>query len=80
LNQVDTTLEFNKKATLLDSFFERNIQPFQEHQPIEAVNLIFKEDYTILEISEVLRINRKTLLRIFNKHLNCSPKEDWGET
>jgi AraC-like DNA-binding protein len=75
LNQVDTTLDFYKKVTPLDSFFERNIQPFQEHQLIEAVNLIFKEDYTILEISEVLRINRKTLLRIFNKHLNCSPKE-----
>ena len=79
MNQVDTTLDFYKKGTLLDSFFERNIQPFQEHQLIEAINLIFKEDFTILEISEVLRINQKTMLRIFSTSTLTAHQKKIGE-
>lgn len=75
LDQVYKTTDFDKKVNVLDSFFELKIQPFKDNRLIEAVDLMFKGDLNVLEISEALNINRKTLLRIFNKHLNCSPKE-----
>lgn len=75
LNKVYNTEDFDEKVTLFDSFFMQKVKPFQENRIIKAVDLMFKGEFSVLEISEALNINRKTLLRIFNKHLNCSPKE-----
>lgn len=75
LNQVYKTTDFNKKVNLLDAFFMQKIEPFQDNRLIQAIDLMFKGDLSMLEISETLNISRKTLLRIFKKHLNCSPKE-----
>ena len=75
LDQVYKTTNFDKKVNLLDSFFMQKVLPFQENRLIKAVDLMFTGELNVLEISEALNINRKTLLRIFKKHLNCSPKE-----
>ncbi|WP_040279458.1 helix-turn-helix domain-containing protein [Psychroserpens damuponensis] len=74
LNQVYNTSDFDEKVMVLDAFLLQNIKPFQDHRLIKAVDLMFKGDLSVLEISEALHINRKTLLRLFKKHLNCSPK------
>lgn len=75
LDKAYQSSDNTKKVSLLDSFFEQKIKPFQEDRLIKAVHLMFNNDLSILDISETLNINRKTLLRIFNKHLNCSPKD-----
>lgn len=65
----------DEKLNALDDFFMRELQPLEETRIINAIDLLFKQDVTIQELSEQLNMSRKTLGRLFKKHLNCSPKE-----
>ncbi len=75
LNKVFETDDVQKKVHALDTFFIKKLYPFQERRLIKAIDLIFNQDLSVQELSEVLNMNRKTLFRLFKKHLNCSPKE-----
>ncbi len=75
LDNVYNTSDLDEKVTLLDAFFESQCHPFEEQRLLHAVTFMFKEEMSIFKISEALKISRKTLLRLFQKHLNCSPKD-----
>ncbi|MGG5485789.1 helix-turn-helix domain-containing protein [Gaetbulibacter sp. PBL-D1] len=74
LTQVYSTNSTHEKTKLLDTFFSSKITDFQGELFLKAVDLLFKTELNIQEVSNTLGINRKTLLRLFQKHLNCSPK------
>jgi AraC-like DNA-binding protein len=76
LTRVFETEEMDTKQQLLEDFLISKLQIF--NQPIlkKAVELLF-ENQSVLKIEEIadkLEINRKQLLRIFQKHLCCSPE------
>lgn len=76
LTCVFETEELDTKQQLLEDFLISKLQTF--NQPIlkKAVELLF-ENQSVLKIEEIadkLEINRKQLLRIFQKHLCCSPE------
>lgn len=75
LETVYKTKCIDEKVNALDDFFIRELRVLKETRIIEAVNFLLNEDLTIQYLSEKLNISRKTLLRLFKKHLNCSPKE-----
>lgn len=75
LKNVYQAKEIEEKTALLDTFFIEYLKPFNEKHITKAVDLMFKDNYSIQDIANTLKINRKTLFRVFKKHLNCSPKE-----
>lgn len=75
LKKVYNTNNVDEKVAALDAFFKDELNPLAETRIIKAVNYLFEEDLTIQELSEKLQLSRKTVLRLFRKHLNCSPKE-----
>lgn len=75
LEHVYATGQPANKVQLLNDFFVSHIHPFQEERLLKAIDLIFNKGLGVAEISDALNIHRKTLLRLFQKHLNCSPKE-----
>lgn len=75
LKKVYDTNDVDEKVAVLDAFFKNELNPLAEARIIKAVNYLFEEDLTIQELSEKLQLSRKTVLRLFRKHLNCSPKE-----
>lgn len=77
LNQVFLETEIHKKVELLDSFFEKVIQPFEEQILKKAIReiIISNGSIKVSKLSEELKINRKSLLRLFNKHTTMSVEE-----
>ncbi len=75
LKEVFEAKKDEEKVSVLDAFFVNQLNPFTEKRLIEALDLIFDQELSIQELSHHLKINRKTLFRLFKKHLNCSPKE-----
>ena len=77
LNQVFLENEIHKKVKLLDDFFEKTIQPFDEQIIKKAIGeiIISNGSIKVSELSEKLKINRKSLLRLFNKHTIMSVEE-----
>ncbi|PZR19282.1 MAG: hypothetical protein DI539_14485 [Flavobacterium psychrophilum] len=65
------------KADLLDAFFKANFVGFEEPVVKKAVQEILNSNGSVKveELSEQLDVNRKTLLRLFKKHLCCSVEE-----
>lgn len=67
----------NVKVDLLDSYFEGSYRGF--HEPIvrDCSGMIIdsQEKVTVNDLCEQLGVHRKTLLRLFNKHLCCSIKD-----
>lgn len=72
----DENEEF-EKVRLLDSFFENALAGFNVPILEKAVNEIITSggQIKVSELSEQLMTNRKTLLRLFQKHLLCSVEE-----
>ena len=68
--------DFDKKARLLEEYFETILVQFKEPIVLKAVQLILDAEDTIQvdQLSDEVGVSRKTLLRLFNKHLNCSVK------
>lgn len=75
LEQVYALSNPKDKVYELDRFFEARIQPFKDQRLLKAIDLMFDRQLGVSEISETLNISRKTLQRLFKKHLNCAPKE-----
>jgi AraC-like DNA-binding protein len=75
--QVYNEREIENKVALLDTFFLNNLCDFQEVMLKKCVHLILnsKQKLTVQKLSEECSTNRKTLLRIFKKHLCCTTKE-----
>ncbi|WP_447637492.1 helix-turn-helix domain-containing protein [Flavobacterium microcysteis] len=67
----------SEKARLLDSFFENALADFNVAILEKAVGEIITSGglVKVSELSEKLMTNRKTLLRLFQKHLLCSVEE-----
>lgn len=69
---AEATIE--KKTAILDAFFTANFTGFDEPIVKKAVQEILNSNGSVRveELSEELGVNRKTLLRLFKKHLCCS--------
>lgn len=67
----------DNKVDLLDAFFVNKYFDFQEEMLEKAIAIILKSDEktTVQELSNKCNISRKTLLRLFKKHLCCTPKD-----
>jgi len=69
--------DVNEKTNLLDGFFQKRWIAFDEPVLKKAVKELLNSNGAIRveELSEMLQVNRKTLLRLFKKHLCCSVEE-----
>ncbi|WP_461443613.1 helix-turn-helix domain-containing protein [Maribacter sp.] len=65
------------KRNLLDSFFKNHFKEFEDERVQKAIDLIFNSSKMpkIQELADHLLISRKTLLRLFKKHLCFSVEE-----
>ncbi|RAR49076.1 helix-turn-helix domain-containing protein [Flavobacterium lacus] len=77
LSQVYSEKEVEKKVILLDHFFEKKLKSFDEPILKKALGeiIISNGGIKVAELSEKLKVNRKTLLRLFNKHTFMSVEE-----
>lgn len=77
LEQVYNEPNTQLKAALLDAFFAGNYRGFNEPGVKKGVQEILNSNGIIKveELSDMLGVNRKTLLRLFKKHLCCSVEE-----
>lgn len=74
LDKVYATDNIQEKVQFLDTYFLSIYKGFEEPKMEEALELLLKKDakYTVEELAEDLKLSRKTLLRLFRKHHNCS--------
>jgi len=74
LFKQDTILE---KVDLLDTYFNSQFKGFEDHRMKEAMAMMLEENekYSVQEIADAIGTSRKTLLRMFRKHLNCSVQD-----
>lgn len=74
LDQVYATDQILEKVKLLDDYFLSIYKGFEEPKMEKAVKLLIENDmkYTVEQLAEDLELSRKTLLRLFRKHHNCS--------
>jgi len=77
LNSCFETSTINEKASLLNQFFQAHYLGFSENRVTDAVAKIIESRgvITVSDLSESLHIHRKTLLRLFKKHLDCTIEE-----
>jgi len=77
LVQVFDEKDLQNKVVLLDAFFEKSFVEFDEPIIKKSVKEILSSNGAIkvVELSEQLNVNRKTLLRLFKKHTNMSVEE-----
>jgi len=77
LAQVFDEPDIDKKAMLLDGFFAQKHKGFNDLLIKKAVQEILNSNGSVRveELSDALNVNRKTLLRLFKKHLCCSVEE-----
>lgn len=77
LDRVFAMDDLEKKRVLLDDFFIQNWCGFEEERLIHAVNRILNTNgqIPVKQLADELNISRKTLFRLFKKHLDYSPTE-----
>ncbi|KOS07639.1 hypothetical protein AM493_17510 [Flavobacterium akiainvivens] len=77
LNNVYNTADISAKTTLLDDFFRQAYTGFNEPVIKKAMQEILNTNglVRVEELSDSMGINRKTLLRLFKKHLCASVEE-----
>jgi len=77
LDNVYAIKSVEEKIKLLDSYFGAQLIGFDEPRLEKAINLLLttQKKYSVEELAEDIGVSRKTLLRLFNKHLNCSVKD-----
>ncbi|MFD2601947.1 helix-turn-helix domain-containing protein [Flavobacterium suzhouense] len=77
LQSVFAERDAEAKGTVLDTFFADAFSGFNEPVVKKAVQEILNSNGSVKvdELSELLNVNRKTLLRLFKKHLCCSVEE-----
>jgi AraC-like DNA-binding protein len=76
LQSVFETDSYELKQDILEQFLISKLQPFDQPLLKQAIDLMFdnQSNLKIEEISSILNTNRKQLLRLFQKHLCCSPE------
>lgn len=76
-NQIFLQHDVNNKVALLDAFFKKAYCGFPEVIMKRSVQAIFNSNGTIKvqQLSDTIGVSRKTLLRLFKKHLCCSVEE-----
>lgn len=74
LDLVFAAEEIQEKAALLDSYFLQHKMDFSEARLKKAVQLIIESEgmLAVQDLAKDLEMSRKTLLRLFQKHLDCS--------
>ncbi|MFT6243777.1 MAG: AraC-like DNA-binding protein [Salibacteraceae bacterium] len=77
LEKVFAENSLEAKIDLLDGYFLNHLSEVEDKRISNAITIIFQSDEKLSaqDLSDSLNINRKTLLRLFNRHLNCSPKD-----
>ncbi len=77
LAEVYATTDIDAKAALLDHFFVETYTGFNDPIVKQAMQEILNSNGTVRveELSDNIGINRKTLLRLFKKHLCASVEE-----
>lgn len=77
LEEVYEEQDNDRKASILDAYFAENYIGFEESIVKNAVAEILNSNGSVRveELSDKLQVNRKTLLRLFKKHLCCSVEE-----
>lgn len=77
LAEVFASNRLEEKRDLLDDFFCQQYIGFEEHRLIFAVQKILESDasVSIQSLANTLKVSRKTLLRLFKKHLSLSPTD-----
>ncbi len=77
LDDLFATRNISDQAAILDSYFKQVYKGFSGLEMKKAIQLISKknEDYNVQELADDLDISRRTLLRFFKKHLNCSVRD-----
>lgn len=77
LQRVFSESDTDLKIDLLDNFFKQRLVAFDEPILKKAVAEILNSNGAIRveELSHLLNVNRKTLLRLFKKHMCCSVEE-----
>jgi len=77
LEKVYAEADYDNKAAMHDAFFQNKYIGFNEPVVKKAVIEILNSNGAVRveELSEQLNVNRKTLLRLFKKHLCCSVEE-----
>lgn len=75
--KVMTYPNLNQRADILDNFFLRHYRPFTEDRIKQAVSLVFEHrtGITAKDIAQQLDISRKTLLRLFHKHIGYAYRD-----
>lgn len=68
--------DFIKKRDVLDQLFRDRYVGFDEKVMVTAVKDVLSKggEISVQELADDLEISRKTLLRLFNKHICCSVK------
>ncbi|MDQ7917153.1 helix-turn-helix domain-containing protein [Mesonia sp. MT50] len=74
LDLVFTAEEIEEKSTLLNSYFLERQTEFPEVRLKKALQRIIESEgmIAVQDLAEELEVSRKTLLRLFQKHLDCS--------
>lgn len=77
LDVIYSEVSLEEKVDCLDDYFNSIFIGFEEKRLEKAIQLILDTDhkYTVHSLAQKLEVNRKTLLRLFNKHLCCSVKD-----
>lgn len=77
LNNVFETENLNEKTSLLDTYFLKVLRGFDNPILEKSVAYIIENSEVcgVEELADFLEVSRKTLLRLFRKHLNCSVVE-----
>ncbi|MFK7949365.1 MAG: helix-turn-helix domain-containing protein [Saprospiraceae bacterium] len=80
LDKIYALDDLNKKVACLDDYFQSIFVDFEEQRLVNAIQLILdsEQKFTVQSLATTLNINRKTLLRLFKKHLCCSVKDYLG--
>lgn len=76
-DRIFSTDDLSEKTHLLDAFFLEAFTDFTDVKMKKAMSLILASglDYSVQELADELELNRKALLRMFRKHLNCSVRD-----
>ncbi|OJJ13879.1 hypothetical protein BKI52_45205 [marine bacterium AO1-C] len=69
--------DITTKVALLDHFFTSQLIGFQNYTLLKGIETIHQstQKLSVSDLAEQLNIHRKTLLRLFQKHLVCSVKD-----
>ncbi len=77
LDSIYQSKDIHQKVLLLDTYFTTLYVGFNETRLVKAIHLLTYKNpsFTVSELASILQINRKTLFRLFKKHLACSVKD-----